>query len=117
MTLAERLEAGPAVIQTNFQRKPGSDRDWRPVPNPGGTPMIHRFVVVPVLALACMAGAGCLATRNFVRENLQQSETKIGQNLGRLEGQVGETRGVADEAGKRATEATQLAGQAGSKAD
>lgn len=79
--------------------------------------MIHRIVVVPVLALTCMAGAGCLATRNFVRENRQQSEAKIGQDLGRLEGQVGETRGVADEASKRAADATQLAGQAGAKAD
>jgi outer membrane protein OmpA-like peptidoglycan-associated protein len=60
---------------------------------------------------------GCLATRNFVRENVQQSETKTGQELTRVEGQVTQARGVADAATKQATEATQLAGQAGTKAD
>ena len=79
--------------------------------------MVHRFAVVILLAFAGMAGAGCLATRNFVRENQQQTETKIGQDLGRLEGRVGETRGVADEASKRAADATQLAGQAGATAE
>jgi outer membrane protein OmpA-like peptidoglycan-associated protein len=73
--------------------------------------------VVSALAAACVTSTGCLATRSFVRENIQQSETKTGQDLARVEGQVTETRGVADEAGKHATEATQLAGQAGAKAE
>ncbi len=79
--------------------------------------MNRRFVAVSVLAAVGMMSAGCLATRNFVRENVQQSETKTGQELTRVEGQVTQARGVADAATKQATEATQLAGQAGTKAD
>lgn len=79
--------------------------------------MNRRVVMVSVLAAACVTSTGCLATRNFVRENVQQSEAKTGQELGRVETQVTETRGVADDASKRATDATQLAGQAGAKAE
>lgn len=79
--------------------------------------MIQRFMVVPFIAVACVAAAGCLATRNYVQENRQQSEAKVGQDLGRVETQVGDARGVADQASQRAAEATQLAGQAGAKAD
>src|SRR5262249_56850890 len=79
--------------------------------------MIQRYVVAPVLAVACMAATVCLATRNYVQENRQQSEEKVGQDLARVETQVGEARGVADQATQQATEATRLAGQAGSKAD
>jgi outer membrane protein OmpA-like peptidoglycan-associated protein len=82
------------------------------------------FVVVSMLAAACVTSTGCLATRNYVRENVQQSETKTGQELARVEGQVAETRGVADEASKHATEAggkaeeaTQAAGRAANRAE
>jgi outer membrane protein OmpA-like peptidoglycan-associated protein len=78
--------------------------------------MMRRHVLVPVLAVVCAASTGCLATRNFVRENLQQSETKVGQQIDKVEGRVAETRGVADEANKRAVDATQLATQAGTRA-
>jgi outer membrane protein OmpA-like peptidoglycan-associated protein len=78
--------------------------------------MMRRFVVVPVIGVACLAGTGCLATRDFVRENLQQSETKTGQELTRVETQVGETRTVADRADKQANEATRKADEAGQSA-
>jgi outer membrane protein OmpA-like peptidoglycan-associated protein len=79
--------------------------------------MSRRIIAVSVLAVGCLASTGCLATRNFVRENVQQSEAKTGQDLARVEVQVTETRGVADTATKRSVEANQLAGQAGAKAD
>src|SRR5262245_44008911 len=79
--------------------------------------MRRRIIVVSAMAAVAITSSGCLATRNFVRENVQQSETKTGQELARVEGQVTETRGVADTATKSAAEANQLAGQAGTKAD
>jgi outer membrane protein OmpA-like peptidoglycan-associated protein len=79
--------------------------------------MSRRFIVVSVLAAVSVTSTGCLATRNFVRENVQQSETKTGAELARVDGQLTETRGVADEATKRAVAANDLAGQAGAKAD
>ena len=96
-----------------------------------------RFGVVPVILGVSLLTVGC-ATKGFVREELQKSEVKTGEQLGRLEanfgqektrltavdGKVTEARAVADEATRRAGDAAGAAGQAaaaasqaGSKAD
>jgi len=98
--------------------------------------MTHRFLVVPLVGVTLLT-VGC-ATKKFVREELGKSEVKVGQEVGRLEGDLGrektrlsevaarttEARSVADEATKRADkatgkadEATARAGQALTKAD
>jgi outer membrane protein OmpA-like peptidoglycan-associated protein len=89
------------------------------------------------LALMATLPVGC-ATKGFVREEVQKSETKTTGDLGRVESslnqererintigvQVTETRGVAqegvrraDQAGEKATQADARAGEAMSRAD
>lgn len=96
--------------------------------------MTHRLVVGSALVGAALVASGC-ATKSFVREEVQKSQTqveqKLDQQVGRLEGdlsqektrvggiagQLTEARGVADEATRRADRATGLAGEAAGKAD
>jgi outer membrane protein OmpA-like peptidoglycan-associated protein len=95
------------------------------------------FVGVTALALMATLPVGC-ATKGFVREEVQKSETKTTGDLGRVESslnqererintigvQVTETRGVAqdglrraDQAGEKATQADTRAGEAMSRVD
>ena len=74
--------------------------------------------------------AGC-ATKGFVREQVQASETRVGQDVQRLEGDVGRertrlgevsgeletVRTSATDAGRRAGQAAEAAGQAGAAAE
>jgi outer membrane protein OmpA-like peptidoglycan-associated protein len=99
--------------------------------------MRGRFVGVTALALMATLPVGC-ATKGFVREEVQKSETKTTGDLGRVESslnqererintigvQVTETRGVAqdglrraDQAGEKATQADTRAGEAMSRVD
>lgn len=99
--------------------------------------MTHRLLGMAALALTAALPLGC-ATKGFVREELQKSETKatgelsrleagLGQERGRIDTigvQVSETRGVAedgvrraDRAGAMATQAEARAGEAASRAD
>ncbi|MFQ5897019.1 MAG: OmpA family protein [Candidatus Methylomirabilia bacterium] len=92
--------------------------------------MTHRFVIVPVVAGALVLAVGC-ASRSFVREELQTSETGLEQRLRRLETdlsrqktrlsriapQVMEARSSADEAKTRADQAASTADQALSKVE
>lgn len=98
--------------------------------------MMHRLLGVGGLALTAILPLGC-ATKGFVREELQKSETKVTGELGRVETglgqererinsigvQVTETRSVAEDGVRRAdraagiaTEATARAEQAGGRA-
>ena len=96
--------------------------------------MRQRLVVVPVLLGVALLITGC-ATKEFVREEIDKSETalgqKIGQNIARLEGELGraktelssvaarvtETRSVADEATRKADQAANVARQASTQTD
>jgi len=86
-------------------------------------------LVVPVMAGALLV-SGC-ATKGFVREELQKSEAKLEQQVGRVAGELSEEKGrVSGLAGqvtglegttgeviRRADQATGLAGQAASQAE
>lgn len=88
-----------------------------------------RTVAVVGMAMGLLA-AGC-ATKKFVRDEIGQSQEKIGTDVGRVEGQVGqekarvdaltqglgETRAATDAAARKATEATEAATQAAGKAE
>lgn len=96
--------------------------------------MKQRLVVVPVVLVAALLVTGC-ATKKSVREELDKTETALGQKIGlevaRLESELGrektelsgvatrvtETRSVADEATRKADQAASVAEQASSKAD
>jgi len=106
--------------------------------------MVHRLVIVPALAGMLLLPVGC-ATKTFVLEELQKSETKLGaelsqqeSHLGKLEtgltkvasqaegvsGQVRQVemqvtgvRSLADEARSRAEQSTRMAGQALARAE
>jgi outer membrane protein OmpA-like peptidoglycan-associated protein len=99
--------------------------------------MRYRLFGAAGLALTIIAPVGC-ATKGFVREELQKSETKTSGELGRVETglnqerervntigvQVTETRAIAEDGVRRAdqasglaTEATAKAGEAASRAD
>lgn len=98
--------------------------------------MMHRLLGVGGFALVAILPLGC-ATKGFVREELQKSETKVAGEVGRVETglgqererinsigvQVTETRSVAEDGVRRAdraagiaTEATARAEQAGGRA-
>jgi outer membrane protein OmpA-like peptidoglycan-associated protein len=83
------------------------------------------------LVLGVAAGTGGCATKQFVRDEMKQSEartalqvgkvdTDLGQErtrLGQIAGQVTEARGLAEQAGQKAEAAGGAAAQAGAKAD
>ena len=91
--------------------------------------MRHRLVVPVVLGVALLV-AGC-ATKKFVREEIGKSETKLGGDVGRVEGalneekarttalndELGQTKVGAQQADNRAVEATNLAKTAQGRAD
>ncbi len=96
--------------------------------------MRHRIAVFPAVAGALLLTTGC-ATKTFVREEVQKSEAKlqerVGQEVGRLGGDLDQektrltgvatraedARSAASEATRRADQASGLAGQASTKAD
>jgi outer membrane protein OmpA-like peptidoglycan-associated protein len=83
-----------------------------------------------LMASISLVTVGC-ATKKFVREEIGKSETKIGQDVGRVEGalteekartsamndQLGQTQAAVQQADARATEATNLARTAQGRAD
>jgi outer membrane protein OmpA-like peptidoglycan-associated protein len=83
-----------------------------------------------LMASISLVSVGC-ATKKFVREEIGKSETKIGQDVGRVEGslteekartaamsdQLGQTKVAVEQADARATEATNLARTAQGRAD
>jgi outer membrane protein OmpA-like peptidoglycan-associated protein len=83
-----------------------------------------------LMASISLVSVGC-ATKKFVREEVGKSETKIGQDVGRVEGalteekartaamndQLGQTKVAVEQADTRATEATNLARTAQGRAD
>jgi outer membrane protein OmpA-like peptidoglycan-associated protein len=97
--------------------------------DPEEVDMTHRLFSVVGLALTLVLPLGC-ATKGFVREQLQQSETKTSSDLSRVEAglnqerervnsvglQVNEARGVAEDGVRRADRATGMAEQAGGRA-
>jgi outer membrane protein OmpA-like peptidoglycan-associated protein len=92
--------------------------------------MIQRVLGVGALTMAALLPLGC-ATKGFVREEVQKSETKVTGEVGRVETglntererlntigvQVNETRGIAEDGVKRADRATGLATEATTRAD
>jgi outer membrane protein OmpA-like peptidoglycan-associated protein len=86
-------------------------------------------MAVAVAALSLVV-TGC-ATKKFVREEVQKSETKIGADVGRVEGalseerarttalndQLGQTKTAVEQADGKAVEATNLARTAQTRAD
>ncbi len=103
--------------------------------------MRQRHFVVPIVLGTLLVTVGC-ATKKFVREEIQKSETKTEQQVGRVEtelktdlsqektrvtgvaSEVTQVRGIAtdatkraDQAASKADEATGRAGQAIAKAD
>ena len=92
--------------------------------------MNQRFLTIPFLAGTLLLPLGC-ATKKFVREELERTETKVEQRVGKLEtdldqekGRVGgvivqvtEARSLADEARARGGEAAARADQASAKAE
>lgn len=92
--------------------------------------MMHRFVIVSLVAGALVLAVGC-ASKSFVREQLQTSGTGLEQRLRRLEtdlsrqktrlsrisSQVMEARSSADEGKTRADQAAYRADQALSKVE
>jgi OOP family OmpA-OmpF porin len=92
--------------------------------------MTERALVVPVVLAASFLFFGC-ATKGFVREEVSKSETKVDQEVSRLDTdlaqqktqvsglavQVTETRSAADDAARRAVEARGLADQASGRAN
>jgi outer membrane protein OmpA-like peptidoglycan-associated protein len=91
--------------------------------------MMDRRFGAAALALAIVLPAGC-ATKGFVREEIQKSETKSTAELGRVETgltqekervsaigvQVTETRGIAEDGVRRADRATGMATEASTRA-
>jgi OmpA-OmpF porin, OOP family len=91
--------------------------------------MTHRLFGIAALALTAALPLGC-ATKGFVREELQKSETKSTGEVGRVEAslnqerqridtigvQVKETRGVAEDGIRRAEQASAVATQADTRA-
>jgi outer membrane protein OmpA-like peptidoglycan-associated protein len=83
-----------------------------------------------LMASISLVSVGC-ATKKFVREEVGKSETKIGQDVGRVEGalteekartaamndQLGQTKVAVEQADARASEATNLARTAQGRAD
>jgi outer membrane protein OmpA-like peptidoglycan-associated protein len=92
--------------------------------------MKHARLVAPLIAGTLILTVGC-ATKKFVREEVSKSETKLTQDVGRVETNLGqetqrvttvatevkEVRGLATDAGKRAEEAGGAASQAAAKAE
>lgn len=92
--------------------------------------MRQRALVVPTGLAVSLLFFGC-ATKGFVREEVSKSETKLGQDVSRLDTDLGqqktqvsglavqvtETRSVADEATRRGVEARGLADQASGRAN
>jgi outer membrane protein OmpA-like peptidoglycan-associated protein len=92
--------------------------------------MVYRLLGVAGLALTVMLPIGC-ATRKFVREEVQKSETKVTGDVGRVEvglnqereritgiaSQVTETRTVAEDAVGRADRAAGIATEASARAE
>lgn len=89
--------------------------------------MTRRILVLPLLLGALLIVGGC-ATKWFVREQVQKSEIRIGQRLGRLETALGqeterssragaEARSLSEEAISAAKRALALGDQALAKAD
>ncbi len=90
--------------------------------------MNQRFLIIPVLAGVTLV-TGC-ATKGFVREELQKTETKVDQRVGKLETDVGQekdrvsgvlvqvkdVRSLADEARARGEQAGVRADEAATKA-
>jgi outer membrane protein OmpA-like peptidoglycan-associated protein len=91
--------------------------------------MRTRSIAILLVALPIVA-AGC-ATKKFVREEVGKSETKLGADVGRVEGavaqertrttaltdQLGQTQTAVQQADGKATEATTLARTAQTRAD
>jgi outer membrane protein OmpA-like peptidoglycan-associated protein len=92
--------------------------------------MRHRAWTVAAVLGVTLGTAGC-ATKQFVRDEVKQSETRtalqvgkvdtdLGQErtrLGQVSTQVTEARGLAEQAGQKAEAAGGAAAQAGAKAD
>src|SRR5438093_1091670 len=122
---------------TNYHRVTGRREDRRrgrarstasgrgtstPSPNNRRESMTHRLFIIPALFTALLI-TGC-ATKKFVREELQKVETKTGQSVSRIDGEIGQERGRVDgltvqvtDVGKRADQANGLAGQAANRAE
>src|SRR5262249_42821870 len=111
---------------------PGRRTDPSPsgaVPHRGGLRMRIRSLAI-LMASISLVTVGC-ATKKFVREEIGKSEAKIGQDVGRVEGalteektrtaamndQLGQTKTAVEQTDARATEATNLARTAQSRAD
>lgn len=87
-------------------------------------------IIVPAVVLATLAVTGC-ATKQFVREEVRQSEARSGAAISRLDTEVGQDRArltglatevtdarvVADEASRRAGDAAIAAGTATAQAE
>jgi outer membrane protein OmpA-like peptidoglycan-associated protein len=92
--------------------------------------VIGRYALLPLVAAVLLVGTGC-ATKGFVREEVQKSEKKAEQQIGKLESdlveekgrvsgvlvQVGDVRSLADAARARGDEAFTRADQASSRAE
>jgi outer membrane protein OmpA-like peptidoglycan-associated protein len=92
--------------------------------------MMQRILGVGALMAAALLPLGC-ATKGFVREEVQKSETKVTGDVGRVETslnqererlnsigvQVNETRGVAEDGVRRADRATGMATEASARAE
>jgi outer membrane protein OmpA-like peptidoglycan-associated protein len=85
--------------------------------------MIERAIVVPALLAASLVATGC-ATKSFVREQVQQSEAKTNESVGRVDTAVGQERGRVDglivqvtDVSNRAGAANNLAGEAANRAE
>jgi outer membrane protein OmpA-like peptidoglycan-associated protein len=92
--------------------------------------MMQRVLGVAALTLTAILPLGC-ATKGFVREEVQKSETMVTGDVGRVETglnqererlntigvQVNETRGIAEDGVRRADRATGLATEASARAE
>ena len=92
--------------------------------------MRQTVFLAPFIAGALLVTVGC-ATKKFVQEEVKKSETKLAQELGKVESdlgqektrvtsvasEVGEVRGIATDATKRAEAASGAAGQAAMRAE
>ena len=92
--------------------------------------MRTRSITILLAATLPIVAAGC-ATKKFVREEVGKSETKLGADVGRVEGalsqertrttalsdQLGQTKTAVEQADTKATEAATLAKTAQTRAD